>query len=128
MLVPIWHSKADTAKKALNRLGICLKHAAALGLDVDLQATEKAKALLGKQRHKVQNVPSLPWADVPELYASLADGSITHLALRLLILTGVRSAPLRFLRLEQINGDVWIIPGEGMKGRRDTTPDFRVPL
>ena len=56
------------------------------------------------------------------------DGSITHLALRLLILTGVRSAPLRFLRLEQIEGDVWTIPGEAMKGRRDATADFRVPL
>jgi integrase len=127
-LAPIWHSKADTAKKALNRLGICLKHGAALGLDVDLQATEKAKALLGKQRHKVTNVPSVPWPEVPAFYASLSDGSITHLALRLLILTGVRSGPLRFLRLEQIEGDVWTIPGEGMKGRRDATSDFRVPL
>lgn len=127
-LAPIWHTKADTAKKALNRLGICLTHAAALGLDVDLQATEKAKALLGKQRHKIQNVPSVPWRDVPAFYASLSDGSITHLALRLLILTGVRSGPLRFLRLDQIEGDVWTIPGERMKGRRDATPDFRVPL
>ncbi len=50
-LHPIWHTKAATAKKALNRLGICMKHAAALGLDVDLQATDKARALLGKQRH-----------------------------------------------------------------------------
>ena len=127
-LAPIWHSKADTAKKALNRLRICLTHAAALGLDVDLQATEKAKALLGRQRHKVQNVPSLGWSDVPAFYATLSDGSITHLALRLLILTGVRSGPLRFMRLDQIEGDVWTIPGERMKGRRDATPDFRVPL
>ena len=127
-LAPIWHSKADTAKKAMNRLGICLKHGAALGLDVDLQATEKAKALLGRQRHKPTNVPSLPWQEVPAFYASLSDGSITHLALRLLILTGVRSGPLRFLRLDQIEGNVWTIPGEGMKGRRDATPDFRVPL
>jgi integrase len=127
-LAPIWHTKADTAKKALNRLGICLTHAAALGLDVDLQATEKAKALLGKQRHKVQNVPSVPWREVPAFYASLSDGSITHLALRLLILTGVRSGPLRFMRLDQVQGDVWTIPGERMKGRRDATPDFRVPL
>jgi len=127
-LAPIWHTKADTAKKALNRLGICLTHAAALGLDVDLQATEKAKALLGKQRHKIQNVPSVPWPEVPAFYASLSDGSITHLALRLLILTGVRSAPLRFMRLDQIEGDTWTIPGERMKGRRDATPDFRVPL
>ncbi len=127
-LAPIWHSKADTAKKALNRLAICMQHAAALGLDVDLQATEKAKALLGKQRHKAQNVPSLPWQEVPAFYAGLSDGSITHLALRLLILTGVRSAPVRFLRFDQIEGDVWVVPGERMKGRRDATPDFRVPL
>jgi integrase len=128
VLAPIWHTKADTAQKALNRLGICLKHAAALGLDVDLQATEKARALLGKTRHKIQNIPALAWPDVPAFYASLSDGSITHLALRLLILTGVRSGPLRFARVDQIDGDVWTIPGEAMKGRRDATPDFRVPL
>jgi len=46
-LDPIWHSKADTARKALNRINLTLKHAAALGLDVDLQATMKARALLG---------------------------------------------------------------------------------
>jgi len=34
-LAPIWHEKADTARKAMNRLSICLRHAAALGLDVD---------------------------------------------------------------------------------------------
>jgi integrase len=127
-LAPIWHVKADTAKKALNRLSICFKHAAALGLDVDLQATEKAAALLGKQRHKVQNVPALHWQDVPAFYASLSDGSITHLALRLLILTGVRSGPLRFMRAAQVQGDIWTIPAEGMKGRKDATADFRVPL
>ena len=127
-LAPIWHAKAETAKKALNRLAICMKHAAALGLDVDLQAADKARALLGKQRHKVQNVPAMAWQEVPAFYKGLSDGSITHLALRLLILTGVRSAPLRFLRLEQIEGNVWTIPGDRMKGRRDATPDFRVPL
>ncbi len=73
-------------------------------------------------------MPSLEWRDVPAFYATLSDGSITHVALRLLILTGVRSGPLRFMRLDQIDGDVWTIPGEMMKGRRDATPDFRVPL
>lgn len=127
-LAPIWHTKADTARKAMNRLGICLKHAAALGLDVDLQATAKAIALLGKQRHKAENIPALPWQDVPTFYAALSDGSVTHLALRLLILTGVRSGPLRFIRGEQIAGDVWTVPGEAMKGRKGATTDFRVPL
>jgi integrase len=127
-LAPIWHSKAETARKALNRLAICMRHAAALGHEVDLQATEKARALLGQQRHKAENIPALPWAEVPAFYASLSDGTTTHLALRLLILTGVRSTPLRFIRLAQIEGDVWTIPGEQQKGRKDKTPDFRVPL
>ena len=127
-LAPIWHDKADTARKAMNRLNICLKHAAALGLDVDLQSTMKAKALLGKTRHKPQNIPAMNWRDVPAFYASLDDGSATHLALRLLILTGVRSNPLRHIHEDQIDGDVWTVPAEAMKGRKDATNAFRVPL
>ena len=127
-LAPIWHTKADTARKALNRLSIVMKHAAALGLDVDLQATEKAKALLGKTRHVPKNIPAMDWRDVPDFYASLEEPTLTHLALRLLILTGVRSGPLRKLRLDQIEGDVWTVPAEAMKGRKGATDDFRVPL
>jgi len=127
-LAPIWHTKADTARKAMNRLSIVLKHAAALGLDVDLQATEKAKALLGKSRHVPQNIPAMAWADVPDFYASLEEPTLTHLALRLLMLTGLRSGPLRTIRLDQIEGDVWTVPAEAMKGRKGATDDFRVPL
>ena len=127
-LAPIWHTKADTARKAMNRLSIVMKHAAALGLDVDLQATEKAKALLGKSRHQPKNIPAMDWRDVPDFYASLEEPTLTHLALRLLILTGVRSGPLRNMRLDQIEGDVWTVPAEAMKGRKGATDDFRVPL
>lgn len=127
-LAPIWHTKADTARKAMNRLSIVMRHAAALGLDVDLQACEKAKALLGKTRHVAQNIPSLSWQEVPTFYASLEEPTVTHLALRLLILTGVRSAPLRYIKLDQIQDDIWIVPGEAMKGRKGSNTDFRVPL
>ncbi len=126
-LAPIWHEKADTARKAMNRLSICLRHAAALGLDVDLQATDKARALLGKQRHTPQHIPAMPWQEVPAFYQSLG-GSVTELALRLLILTGVRSYPLRHAHVDQIDGDVWTIPAAAMKGRVGATSDFRVPL
>ena len=127
-LAPIWHTKADTARKALNRLSIVMRHAAALGLDVDLQATDKAKALLGKTRHVPQNIPAMNWRNVPSFYASLEEPTLTHLALRLLILTGVRSGPLRNLRLEHIDGEVWTVPAEAMKGRKGATDAFRVPL
>ncbi len=124
----IWHDKADTARKALNRLSIVLRHAAALGHDVDLQATEKAKALLGRSRHTPTNIPAMNWRDVPAFYESLAGPTVTHLALKLLILTGVRSRPLRFIHLDEIDGDIWTIRADAMKGRLGKTTDFRVPL
>lgn len=127
-LAPIWHAKAETARKAMNRLNIVLQHAAALGLDADLQAVSKAKALLGKTRHKPKNIPAMPWQEVPEFYASLEGGGLTEIALQLLILTGVRSRPLRFLRTEHIDGDVWTIPAELVKSTVDSAVEFRVPL
>lgn len=127
-LQPIWHDKADTARKAMNRLSICMRHAAALGLDVDLQATDKARALLGRQRHTVENVPALAWQDVPAFYRSLTGGTLSELALRLLILTAMRSYPVRHIHVDQIEGDVWTVPAEAMKGRKGATVEFRVPL
>lgn len=127
-LRPIWKAKASTAEKAIQRLAIVMKHAAALGYPVDLQACAKAQALLGAQGHEVQNIPSLPWADVPAFYASLSDGSATHLAIRFLILTGLRSAPVRLARLDHIDGDVMTVPADLMKGQKGKAVDFRVPL
>lgn len=108
-LTLIWHSKAATALKAANRLKIVLDHAAALGLDVDLQAVAKAKKLLGRQRHTVTSIPSMLWRDVPAFYASLEEPTVTHLALRLLILTALRSRPIRFARLDETKDDVWTV-------------------
>lgn len=127
-LRPIWKAKAATAEKALQRLGIVIRHAAALGYAVDLQAVAKAKALLGSQGRQIENIPSLPWQDVPGFYASLSDGSATHLALRLLILTGLRTAPVRLMRTDHIAGDVLTVPADLMKARKGRAEDFRVPL
>lgn len=127
-LEPIWHEKAATAKKAADRLNIVLNHAAALGLEVDLQAVSKAKALLGRQRHTVHSIPSMPWQEVPEFYVSLGELSIAQLALRLLVLTGMRSGPIRFARLDEIEGDVWTVPAANMKARFGAARPFRVPL
>ncbi|WP_420858926.1 tyrosine-type recombinase/integrase [Marivivens marinus] len=127
-LAPIWHEKAATATKAVNRLKVVFGHAAALGLDVDLQVVDKAKALLGKQRHKVEHIPALPWREVPAFYTTLREPTLGNLALRLLILTGVRSGPIRNLKLEDISGDIWTVPADDMKGRVGAVEAFRVPL
>jgi integrase len=129
-LVQLWREKPVTAGKALDRLGLVLRHAAAMGLDVDLQATMKAKLLLGAPRQQVRHIPALPWSEVPAFYAALDTTSPTHLALRLLILTGMRSAPVRMIRRDQVDFKdmVWTVPAETMKGRVGQTAEFRVPL
>lgn len=128
VLRPIWHTKAETAKKAIQRLNIVVQHAAAMGLDVDMQVTKKAAALLGRTRHTAKKIPAMDWRDVPDFYTSLNDGSPTHNALRLLILTGLRSAPIRFARYDQISDGIWIVPAENMKSKKDHAKEFRVPL
>lgn len=123
-LAPIWHSKGETAKKAINRLGYVIRYAAAMGLDVDLQATSKAKELLGKSRQPRAHIPAMDWRDVPAFYATLNEGSVTHLALRFLILTAARTQSVRFCRIDQIEHDIWTVPAERMKAGKE----FRIPL
>ena len=122
---PIWHNKPEAAAKALSRVNLALKHAAALGLDVDLQSVPKAKALLGKQRHSVTHIPSMPYIDVPRFYAKLVSQSATSaLALRFLILTAARTSEVRLATFDEVDGDIWHLSGE----RTKTGRVHRVPL
>ncbi|GAA0325882.1 site-specific integrase [Sphingomonas oligophenolica] len=125
VLRPIWHDKSDSARKALNRLNMTLKHAAALGLNVDLQAPMKARALLGKQRHTAEHIPSLPYADAPAFYASLVRSEgIAALALRFLILTVARTSEVRCATFDEFEADIWNLPA----ARTKTGRDRRIPL
>lgn len=125
VLTPIWHDKADSARKALNRINLTLKHAAALGLEVDLQATMKTRALLGKQRHEVVHIPSMPYSDVSAFYHSLIDmAGIAPLALRFLMLTVARTSEVRLAKPQEFLDGVWTIPAERTKSGKE----HRVPL
>lgn len=128
VLSPLWHDKHETARKAATRLGIVLTYAAALGLPVDLQAVAKARALLGKTRAKAENIPAMPYPEVPAFYASLTEPSAVTLSLRMVILTGLRSKPVRMMRHEWIGSEAITVPAEMMKGREGHVEDFRVPL
>ncbi|WP_205214830.1 site-specific integrase [Altererythrobacter sp. ZODW24] len=124
-LEPLWHSKAETARKSLGHIGQTLKYAAALGLEVDLQATMKARALLGKQRHKTEHIPAMPYADAPKFYHWLCDQDHTAaLALRFLILTAARTSEVRLANFDEIEDGVWTLTPE----RTKTGREHRVPL
>ena len=42
-----------------------MKHAPAMGLEVNLNAVLNAKQLLGHSGHIVRHHPALPWQDIP---------------------------------------------------------------
>jgi len=124
-LEQIWHTKADITRKAINRLNLTLKHAAALGLDVDMQATMKAGALMGKQRHEVTHIPSMSYAELPAFYRWLSEHNhMSCLALRFLILTITSTSEVRLASFKEIEGGVWHIPAS----RTKTDQQRRIPL
>ena len=125
-LKPIWHAKAVTASRALNRLGIVLQHGAAMGLDVDMQATKEARTLHGKQRAEVKHIPAMPWREVPAFYSSLRSGGVVEYALQFVILTACRSGEVRAAHWSEIDtgARLWTVPGD----RTKTGREHRVPL
>ena len=85
----------------------------------------KVRALLGKQRHETKHIEAMPYSETPAFYTELCGrGGMAALALRLLILTGVRSAGVLHMTIDEIEDDVWIIPA----GRSKTNQEHRVPL
>lgn len=116
LLAPIWHEKPEAAAKAMNRINQALKHAAATGLSVDLQAVMKARALLGKQRRETEHIPALAYEDAPDFYKWLrtVDG-VSPLALRFLLLTVARTSEVRFASRDEIDGGVWSLAAERTK-------------
>lgn len=120
LLEPIWHEKPAAARKALNRMNLTLKHAAALGLEVDMHAIMKTQALLGKQRHQITHIPSLPYEEAPKFYQWLCTKKTTSaLALRFLILTATRTSEVRFAAFNEIERGAWTLRPERTKTSRE---------
>lgn len=129
-LRPIWHKKAPTADKAINRLHIVLRHARASGFDVNPLIIDDAKVVLGKQKHKVKHHPAIPMDQLQRLYQSLDVQKTVHRALAFYILAGagMRLKPLRLAEFSEINDGIWTVPGEKMKGLIGNEEDLRIPL
>lgn len=126
-LRPIWRTKHPTAEKCLQRVGVVLRSARRMGFPTSHDAVDAAKEMLGAVNHVPKPTPSVPWQDIPELYASLPETS-AGMCNRWLILTLVRMAAGRAAAVDEIEGDVWTVPAARVKGRKGKVQDFRVPL
>lgn len=127
-LAPIWRTKYPTAEKALQRLRIVFRQGKLMGYDCDPFTVDAAQHMLGQVIHTPEPIAATPWQDVPALYARLADRGVAASCLQFMALTLVRAGGCRGARFDEIEGDIWTVPAERMKGQVGKVSDFRVPL
>lgn len=127
-LRPIWHDKPATAEKAFHRMRIIFRKAKLMGLDADPFVVEAAAHILGDVKRKVEHIAATPWREVPGVYARLNRPGASFRCLRWMILTATRSESARGARFSEIEGDIWTVPAERMKGTQGDVESFRVPL
>lgn len=127
-LRPIWKTKHPTAVKALRRINIVFKKGRLTGLEVDPFVVEAARHLLGEVRHVSTHIESTPWRRIPAVFEELDGRGYSGACLRWMILTAVRGEAGRGARFSEIDGNVWTVPLDRVKGLEGHVQDFRVPL
>ncbi|RYH01791.1 integrase [Salipiger sp. IMCC34102] len=125
VLAPIWNEKHDTARRIKQRISGVFdwaKTAGHYGAENPVNGIARA---LPKVSRQAEHMAALPWQELPELIVQLAgiEGSTARLV-EWVIYTAARSGEARAAVWSEIDGDVWIVPGERMKRGRE----HRVPL
>jgi len=126
-LAPIWRTRHPTAIKCINRIRIVLRESRLMGYETDPFFADAAERILGEVRHRPTPIASTPWQEIPALYARLPS-TVSGDALRILVLTGVRMDGVTGIHIDEIDGDIWTVPEECIKGVEGKVRDFRVPL
>jgi integrase len=128
----LWHIKAETAKRLLDRIRTVLDYATVNEyrsgnnpatwkgyLDTQLPSPRGLK--------KTKHQPAVPYTSVGEFMAKLrSKNSTSARALEFLVMTAVRSGSVRMATWDEIdlNKKLWSIPAEHTKAKRD----HKVPL
>lgn len=128
-LDPIWLSKAETAKRVKQRIGMVLKWSIARGHRTDNPAEAVQQALAKQDRSKRRHMKALAYKEVSGALATITASKAsmaTKLAFGLLIHSACRSGEVRGARWGEVDLErrVWTVPAERMKARKE----HRVPL
>lgn len=122
-LLPIWHTKAETARRVKQRIGVVMKWAIAQGYRQD-DPSNAIEQAMPKVARAVKQRKSIHYDEVAScllaVQASRASTS-TKLALEFLILTAARSGEVRLAAWPEIDLErgLWTIPAERMKGNAE---------
>ncbi len=129
VLLPIWATKRETARRVRQRIGAVMKWAVAQGYREDNPTGDAISAALPKNSDRRQHQRALPHAQVAEalgrVRASRAHRA-TALAFEFLVLTACRSGEVRGARWDEVDDDAatWTVPPTRMKAKLE----HRVPL
>jgi integrase len=128
LLLPIWTSKPETARRVLQRIGIVVDYATAAGMRSGENPCRLAILGLPKQTDGPEHFAALPYAQVPGFIVTLRSSTaaeITKLAFEFLILNASRSGEVRLAQKSEIDFEaaLWTVPGERMKaGKQHVVP------
>lgn len=126
-LRPIWRTKYPTAEKCYQRARKVLFEGQLMGYPCDPVIVDAATRILGEVHHVTTPIPSTPWQDIPALFAKLGESSVDR-CLKFMILTLVRTDGCAGARRDEVEGDIWTVPADRIKGTVRRVKDFRVPL
>ena len=129
VLVPIWSTKRETARRVRGRISSVMQWAIAEGYRSDDPAGDPIRAALPRNGAVKRHQRALPYQDVSDALAALqatTAAPTTLLALEFLILTAARSGEVRRATWTEVDLDaaVWTVPATRMKQKRE----HRVPL
>ena len=129
VLLPIWTTKAETARRVRQRIGAVMKWAIANGFRQDNPAGEAIGAALPKTNGERRHLRALPHSEVAAAITTIRGTDAyraTVLAFEFLVLTATRSGEVRLARWKEMDlgAAIWTIPAERMKMKRE----HRVPL
>ena len=127
-LRPVWHARPTTARRVLQRIGLVMEWAVAMGY----RATNpcgRVDLVLGRQQHLVRHMPALPHGEVAGAVAAVRGSgarAVVRLAFEFLVLTAGRSGEVRGAEWREVDAvsGVWTVPASRMKAKRE----HRVPL
>jgi integrase len=127
-----WADKPATAEKVLIRLGKVLNYATAKKLrigDNPARIRGHFEFLARPVVPQTEHHPAMQAKDLPGFMGELlADGTVEARSLAFLILTGLRTDEVRLARWKEVEGNVWTVPAERMKGRKGERREHSVPL
>ena len=124
----VWHARPTTARRLLQRIGLVMEWAVAMG-HRDVNPCGRVDLVLGRQQHRVRHMPALPHREVAAAVVAVRGAgarAVVKLAFEFLVLTAGRSGEVRGAEWREMDaaGAVWTVPATRMKGKRE----HRVPL